>query len=101
MTPTERPLKSLAVTQTPDLRLREALEERDQALTSLARERALVNALRLARERADEPTPPVYPAHVGLEEPPLRYQMIDAAHDRVKSLVAPLHRLVRRLAARP
>lgn len=93
-------LKVRPVTPKTEQRLRQALEERDRALAALARERTLVNALRLARERQGEPTPPVYPAEAGLGDPPLRYQVVDAANERVKTLVAPLHRLVKRLVER-
>lgn len=81
-------------------RLREALEARDQALAALAKERALVNALRLTADAVGEPEPLAYPPEAGLGPPPLRYVLVDAANERVKSVVAPLHHLVKRLIDR-
>lgn len=76
-------------------RLEAALRERDAALTALAKERALVNALRLAAARRNEPEPPDYPPAAGPGEAPLRYVLADEANATLKNLLGPLHRGVK------
>ncbi len=92
----------MAADQTPgpdpaQARLAEALAERDQALTALARAREELEALRLALRERGEPVPDA-PASAG--ELPLRYLLADRANDQVKGLLGPLHGLARRLLAR-
>ncbi|MBL9037968.1 MAG: hypothetical protein JNG84_05575 [Archangium sp.] len=81
-------------------RLHAALAERDAALTALAKERALVNALRLALQRRGEPVPPHYPLDAALDAPPLRYVVADALNDRAKTALGPVHDAVKALAER-
>jgi hypothetical protein len=79
-----------------EVRLEQAVRERDQALTECARVRAELDALRLALQRRGEPEPPLYPdsAAPGLA-PPLRYVVADSLNDAVKGVLGPLHRFVR------
>ena len=68
------------------VRLDAALEERDAALTALARVQAELDQLRLQLLSADEPEPPNYPASAEPGNPPLRYLMVDEVHSAVKRL---------------
>lgn len=81
-----------------ELRLREALAERDAALLALAKERALSSELRLRLRAADEAEPPRYPLSSGVGPPPLRYVAVDKANASIKALLGPLHGGARRLA---
>jgi hypothetical protein len=69
-------------------RLVRALEERDAALTELARARAELDALKQAASHTGEAPPPLYPdtASPGAP-PPLRYVLTDLANDAFKRLV--------------
>lgn len=100
----QRPSEQLANEATEDdasalrERLEAAIAERDLALTALAKERELTNALRLGARNRGEPDPPPYPRSAGLGAPPLRYVLADAANDVLKAWVGPLQRVAKRLA---
>jgi hypothetical protein len=80
-----------------DSRLLEALAERDRALTDLAKERALTNALKLKLEHVGEPSVPLYPPSAGYGPTPLRYRVADRANEVAKVVLGPVHRLAKRL----
>ncbi|MFZ5444655.1 MAG: hypothetical protein ACOZQL_31970 [Myxococcota bacterium] len=78
-----------------EVRLAEALRERDIALAQLASERARHNALRLYLEWGQEQPLPDYPPGTGPGEPPLRYQWADRVNSIVKASFGPLHARLR------
>src|SRR4051794_33981465 len=67
-------------------RLKAALDDRDHALLELARERELVNTLRLSAQFQAEANPTVYPSAVGPDGPPLRYVVADRLSEGFKRL---------------
>lgn len=73
-----------------DAELEQLRAERDEALAALARERVLVNALRLALRHAGIEEPPQYPRPTTPGEPPLRYRVADALNDGRKRVLAPV-----------
>lgn len=105
--PTKSPPSRRPSSPTPELRHRiEQLErllaaarsDRDAALLDLARERELVNALRVSRSSRTEAEVPRYPTAAGLGPVPLRYDLADATNERLKRGLGRFHHLLKRAA---
>ncbi len=100
---TRRKTQSRATpTPSPDAEreLREARRERDEALTALARERELTNALRLQLRDDQQGEVPRYPTGTGLGPPPLRYQLVDSLNASAKLALGPVHGAAKKLLSR-
>lgn len=85
---------------TPTDELTAARRERDEALAALARERELVNALRLQLKNRGEPDVPHFPPGTAPGKPPLRYELADRINESAKKALAPVHFVARRLLDR-
>jgi hypothetical protein len=83
-----------------ETRLREALEERDRALSELADVRAELNALRLKLLHPGEPPPGAWGGGAGSEALPLRYRLADSLNDAAKRVLGPGHAAARGVADR-
>lgn len=76
-------------------RCSELEQELRELRAALARERELVNALRLSYPAGAEPALKEYPPSVGPGEPPLRYRVADALSDGLKKYLGPVHHSAR------
>ena len=78
-------------------RLKQALDERDRALSELADARTELNALRLLQQHPGEPPPGAWSGGAGREALPLRYRVADAVNDAAKRILGPGHAVAKGL----